>query len=214
MKQSAAPAAGAVVTQVTALVDYLHRQAPETAAALRAKFPEAADSLTPGKWLGSGDEAFSTQQTMAFLELAREALGTARRQVDKSTDMLRARMRFAARFRLFGSFVAALSGAGMIGALIAEARILAFAGAAISFLSSLATLVAQYVEAPMYGENTGPQALFASLVPLKQQITECLQEVELAAQGRLHGLSALALVRQANKLVAELDGIEMKIGKP
>ena len=200
------------VTQVTALVSYLDKHAPETSAHLRERFPDAAAALAPGKQLGPLDDA-SAGETAVFLELAREALIAAKTQIETNTALLKERLRLAARIRLIGALVATLSGAELIGALIAEARILAFSGAVISFVSSVATLTAQYVKSPIYGDNTGPQALFASLVPLRQQVTEQLQEVELAAKGATGDSSALGLVRQANKLVAELDGIEMKMGR-
>jgi hypothetical protein len=201
------------VTVVTALVGYLDKHSPEMAVDLRKRFPGAARVLAPGKQLGPDDDEAGPKQTAALLQLSREALSTAKAQIEINTATLHGRLRFAARIRLVGALVATLSGAGLIGALIAEARILAFSGAAISFVSSVATLIAQYVEAPIYGDNSGPQALFASLVPLKQQMFELLQEVELAARGVAGEASALALVRQANKLVAELDGIEMKMGR-
>jgi hypothetical protein len=201
------------ITVVTALVGYLDKHAPDMTVALRKRFPDAAAVLAPGKQLGPGDDAAVSGKTAVFLELAREALITAKAQIETNTATLKGRLRFAARIRLIGALVATLSGAGLIGALIAEARILAFSGAAVSFASSVATLIAQYVESPVYGENTGAQALFASLVPLKQEVIEQLHEVELAARGAVGKASALALVRQANKIVANLDAIEMKLGR-
>jgi hypothetical protein len=204
---------GCPSTPVTALVGYLDRHAPEKSVSLRRRFPGAAAALAPGRQLGPHDHAAPPENLLAYIELARETLATAEEQIEIDTAILRKRLRIAARVRLIGALVATLSAAGLIGALIADARTLAFSGAAVSFVSSVSTLVAQHVEAPIFGDGSGPQALFTELVGLKQQLRMHRQEAELAARGALSSEAALALVRQANKLVAELDGIEMKLGR-
>jgi hypothetical protein len=205
-------------TVVLSLVEYLDRYAPAVSASLRNTYPWA-DGLRPGRKLGDqpvdperGRAPIQGREVDAFVDLAQKALAAADNRIEANSSALRRRLRQIAHIKLTSSIIAAVSGVGLIGALILDARIATFVGAGVNLLSTVVSLVAQYFDSPVYGESTAPRDIFARMVTMARDLTQLRHRLEVAAAGLDGDAPVLDLVRQANALVAELRTLEMQIG--
>ena len=231
------PANDDSIPMVSALVDYLEQHDPARIAGLRERFPGERELLAPGRKLGnvvrSEDphqeaprqrlrELFHFDSTTdiekdhsaLLITLAHEALEAAKARLGDNSETLKRRMRRAANVRLGGNLVAALSGVGLIGALVAEAQLAAIATATVSLTSTTVSLVSQHLDAPVYGKGSGTRELFGQLVIMTRNIVELEQMLAIRDRTGYSPLVPEELARRANALVAELRSLEVMIKGP
>jgi hypothetical protein len=189
---------------------------------LRARFPEYAADLRSGALLGSRTEnarrkAGVTKQSpgLAWIEVASSALRVAVERSRPNADRVRARLALAKNLRLVGSIVATLTGAGLIGSLSAQLHgPVTVATAVVNFVATLFTLVANHLEASLYGGRGTLFDLFVRMTKLTPEAEQLLQELLVHGRTDPNAADALECVRRANVLATELRTIEENLWGP
>lgn len=120
---------------------------------LRKKYPEKQQIFKRGKTLGEKeDNDYEILQEMAYtsIELAKS-------DCKLLIDRLIKKIKLSAKIRLIGSLISSVSSAGLISLFLDQTTnksLMPIIGSVIIFLSSFASLIAQYIEENSGGKNS------------------------------------------------------------
>src|SRR5215207_546407 len=126
---------------VQAVVNLLGRLQPQKLHELELRYPDQKAVLSPGKILGD-----HTPPRPLLMDLAIESFSLAKDQGKLISETLRRRIRASARLRMIGSILASLCSAGIVAAVLHGHSASALAAASIAFVSTVITMVAQYID--------------------------------------------------------------------
>jgi len=194
--------------QTGALVEELHRHAPEVLDSLKRRFPQAGLLLERGKQLGA--DVNQPDQGAALLALASEAAQAARKHSIDLRDHLHRRIRRSLRLRLWAAGISAIASAGVIGLVIMAQNIAAIASAGLALTGSLLTVWAQYFEEVSTSKGGSPSAKRDRVAEIAAELASLEGEVAVARIGEPDIAGSGALAMHANGLVAELRKIEFE----
>ncbi|NRQ43142.1 hypothetical protein HRH59_11370 [Rheinheimera sp. YQF-2] len=188
---------------IETLVNFLASANPDALQRMRQAFPEALTSLTPGKMLGA-EVAPEAENTM-LQALFKETLSTAKQTLEPLLFQVMRRTKSIRRVRLAGGVVSSALSAGLIAALAKGWTHEALIIAAITFLSSMLTLTAQYYEDSLGGNNSLNNTRI-TLNSLQRQLAEAEGHYQLScALNDFVGL--VDMVKSLSKLLVELQVI-------
>ena len=193
--------------KTNALVDTVSLYRPGQLDTLRIKYPDQHELLARGQVLGK-----AKSNSAAMVELAIYALEIARERIDFNLLYLRKRLRFAKKLRLITNVVSALSSAGLLGAVLGDKSSFIIVTALINFFSTVGLLIAQYLESPLFSEDSSPQKLFDQLVHIIPKVTDVEFKLKVSIESKATNAETESLVQQANALVASVRSIEAFIG--
>ena len=186
---------------IETLVNFLASANPDALKRIQQAFPEAAASLTPGKMLGA--EAAPEAKNAMLLALFKETLSTAKQTLEPLLLQVMRRTKTIRRVRLVGGVVSSALSAGLIAALAKGHTHAALIVAAITFLSSLLTLTAQYYEDSLGGNNSLSNTRI-TLNNLQRQLAEAEGNYQLSCA--LNDFTGLVdMVKSLGKLLVELQ---------
>lgn len=190
---------------VWALIDYLDHHSPPVMARVRAENPELSE-LSSGRQLGP-----SVGKADVYADIAKSALEIAENKIDSMSAYLKTRMMRAARWRMISSITAAVSTAGLVGALLVNARIAAIVTASVNVIASIVSILTQQFENSFLGQGPNAYELFKKLVSLAARVVGLRNELTLAEISNFSEDELLELTRKANALVAELHEVEFTV---
>ncbi|MCL1471625.1 hypothetical protein [Argonema antarcticum] len=193
--------------EVNALVNTLNLYRPDQLDALRQRYPDQSESLTPGKKLGE-----SNNTGVAVAELAIYTLQAITEDANNGLRSLHLRLKRAAKIRLMSNIVGAVTSAGLISAVLVESKGVAIATALINLVSSVSLLISEYLESPSSGEQNRRQDL-NQLIKAVVDIEMLEFKLTIGIQTKANDEELLKLAQEANAVVALVRGILMNIGK-
>jgi hypothetical protein len=156
------------------IVELLASANPATLNRLRDSHPDYASLLRPGMVMGEASPA-TTDRRRLYCDLCREGIQASETQLANLLKSLPVRLARAKKLRLAAAIVSSVASAGVLTAVFANAAMAARVAAAIAFLATLGTLLAQYFETPIVGAKAGVGEYLQELIGLEKQ----LQNVKL-----------------------------------
>ena len=197
------------VIEVNALVNTLNLYRPDQLDALRQRYPDHSELLTPGKWLGESNNTGNTGVVVA--ELAIYTLQAITEDANNGLRSLHRRLRRAAKIRLMSKIVSALTSAGLISAVLVESKGVAIATASINCVSSVSLLISEYLESSFSGRQNRRQDL-NQLIKAVVDIEMLEFKLTIGIQTKANDEKLLKLAQEANAVVALVRGILSSIG--
>jgi hypothetical protein len=193
-------------SDTTALVRLLREYDPAVLSQLHADGEKAGIAFRDDFELGVRESAAPTSQTALQVRarLARAGLQVVRRRVGPNLDRLRSRLARARTIRLWGNLLAAALSAGVIGALLANENNLAKLSAVLEFLVVSSTLLADHLEAALYGGKRPNLDLFQELARDAADAEGLDLELQAVEEGALSASAAEKLIGRANAVAARL----------
>ena len=200
--------------QIAALIDVLSAHDPPGLARLRKQYKSADVILRQGMTLGGG-RARSPDIEAAFVDAALTALKAVRARVRPNLDYTRKRLSQAKTLRLTGSLITAVTGAGVLAAILSNwPDVVKACAAIVNLAGSACALIAGHLEGKLHGDTRSVSDLFESLIKtaVEAESEISLLEIDLRL-GRLTP-DVAKRVEHANALAAKLMEIEIRLGTP
>ncbi len=191
---------------IWAMIDYLDQNNPSFMSRIRKENPDIAPALSSGRTLGSNEGKVSI-----YSEIAKSSLEMAENKIDTTTAFLKRRMARAAHWRMFASITAAISTAGLIGALLVNARLASIITASVNVIASVVSIASQQLEVSFFGHGPNSYEIFRKLVSLASRVVGLRSELKLAEVSESSESEVLELTRRANALIAELQEVEFTV---
>jgi hypothetical protein len=116
---------------------------------------------------------------------------------------------------LTGALITALSGAGLLTAVLSQwPPVVAAGGALVNLSGSACTLIAGYLEGPLQGDKRSISDLFESLIKTVVEADPIIVTLEIDLQRGSLTPDVAKRVERANALAAELREFELRLGTP
>jgi hypothetical protein len=204
--------------QIAALIEVLAAHDPNGLSRLQNTYKSAADILTQSLKLGVEKPqrgASAREIEAAYVDAALTALRAVRARVQPNLDYARERLSRAKTLRLTGALITAVTGAGVLTAVLSQwPTVVAAGGAIVNLSGSACALIAGHLEGPLQGDKRSISDLFESLIKTVVEADPIIVALEIDLQlGRLTP-DVAKRVERANALAAELREFELRLGTP
>lgn len=193
--------------KVNSLVDLISKNDPESYGKILNKYPASSEYLQPGLILGE-----VSVEVKAVAELTIGALSQVMNSSRKITGKLQKKIDRHRAVRLTGNIVAALTGAGLISAILIGETEVAIITAIVNFISILSVLISDFIESSLYGEKKDINQYIQYLIKSVVDADRYKAEIELLLAKDSSEGEIITLVKKANLVAAELRAAEMYVG--
>ena len=171
---------------------------------VRKPYPRTPDLATDGS-----DKAANAAM---YVEVAIRSLQAAVDRAGPNTRQLRTRLGRAKTLRTIGSALAAFTGAGLVGVLLAGQRgVVPSTTAVVNFASSLAVLWAGHLESALHGGKGSLIDIFEQVTGATVRAEQLIQTLKLHRATGPDSPEAMAAVKDANALTVELRIAEERL---
>ena len=200
--------------QIAALIDVLSAHDPAGLARLRKEYKSAGGILTQGMTMGAR-RARSPDIEAVFVDAALTALRAVRERVQPNLDYARERLSRAKTLRLTGFLITAVTGAGVLAAILSNwPDVVKACAAIVNLAGSACALIAGHLEGPLQGDKRSISDLFESLIKTVVEADPIIVALEIDLRlGRLTP-DVAKRVERANALAADLREFELRLGTP
>lgn len=214
---------GNQTTKVNALIDLLGKHNNDALSKMKSQYTDHKELFKGGLSLGetqtkekgaslSVNEQFTTPVSHVYAEIAIEGLKVANQAIIPVLNDLKSRLRKAKQIRLFGQVIAAVSSAGLIGAvLIGFDKIITIVTALLNFAGVVLTFMAEAMQTPNYGGKKNLISEFEKLSADQVKAEFVLLELTRYKSLRLTDEEIMTKVREANRLASDLREAEAYI---
>jgi hypothetical protein len=199
------------------IVELLASANPATLDRLRNSHPDYATLLRPGMVMGGAGPA--TDRRKLYCDLCREGIQAAETQLAALLQNLPVQLARAKKLRLAAAVVSSIASAGVLTAVFANAALEARVAAAIAFLATLGTLLAQYFETPIVGAKPSIGEYLHELIGLEKRLQDArLQMLDAdgdlpkANPGQRRFVTCRDIIPTVNDIAARIRAIQLFAG--
>ena len=183
--------------KINSLVGLINYRNPKFLKGLKEKFPEYTKQLTPGTVLGSGAD----HKVLILLSI--EGLEQVLNEVDPSIRKLHQRLSRAKNIKLGGQIVAALTSAGLVGAVLGDwEKMLILTTACINFVSVILAMIGTHLETPLYGGNESLVKVFENVIKYESEAKQLLQELKIMQESGEPDMNKVSEIAQKSNMIA------------
>lgn len=197
--------------RVNALVSFLGDYAPSYLANMKRNFPTYSELLKSGVPLGKVPATSKTDR-IVLINLTQESLRIAKNHAEPNMDRMRVRLARARMLRLVSNIAATITSVGLLSAILGQSsKAVIVVTAMLNFLVTSVALVANYLEAPLYGDQGSPVDLLQTLITSTVEAEQIDSALEVLRHNKGTNDEIFSLVSKANATIARLRTAELQL---
>ena len=207
---------GDQTTKINALIDLIEKHDNEALNKVKSRYVDYEDLFKSGVLLGEpefeekgGGVELKTPVSHVYAEIAIEGLKVATQAVKPILIDLKSRLAKTKKIRIIGQIIAAISSAGLIGAvLIGFEKSITIITALLNLSGIILTIMAESMQTPNYGGKKNLIGEFEKLASAQVKAEFVLLELKRYKSLRLSDDEIMTKVREANQLASDLREAE------